>query len=165
MNLTMGSLFDGIGGFPLAAERYGIKTLWASEIEPFPMKVTERRFPGMAHKGDITKLNGRLLLPVDIICGGSPCQDLSVAGARAGLSGARSGLFMEQIRIIKEMRTAERERGRTGCAGRMFQARSAADRPKGRTSVLCWRRSFGSMTSARRSRDPIPIRGRTRETP
>ena len=85
MNLTMGSLFDGIGGFPLAAERYGIKTLWASEIEPFPMKVTERRFPGMAHKGDITKLNGRLLLPVDIICGGSPCQDLSVAGARAGL--------------------------------------------------------------------------------
>ena len=77
MNLTMGSLFDGIGGFPLAAERYGIKTLWASEIEPFPMKVTGRRFPGMAHKGDITKLNGRLLLPVDIICGGSPCQDLS----------------------------------------------------------------------------------------
>ena len=54
MNLTMGSLFDGIGGFPLAAERYGIKTLWASEIEPFPMKVTGRRFPGMAHKGDIT---------------------------------------------------------------------------------------------------------------
>ena len=57
------------------------------------MKVTEQRFPSMAHKGDITKLNGRLLLPVDIICGGSPCQDLSVAGARAGLSGARSGLF------------------------------------------------------------------------
>lgn len=110
----MGSLFDGIGGFPLAAERYGIKTLWASEIEPFPMKVTEQRFPSMAHKGDITKLNGKLLLPVDIICGGSPCQDLSVAGARAGLSGARSGLFMEQIRIVKEMRTAERERGRTG---------------------------------------------------
>ena len=112
MNLTMGSLFDGIGGFPLAAERYGIKTLWASEIEPFPMKVTERRFPGMAHKGDITKLNGRLLLPVDIICGGSPCQDLSVAGARAGLSGARSGLFMEQVRIVKEMRDADRQRGR-----------------------------------------------------
>ena len=75
MNLTMGSLFDGIGGFPLAAERYGVKTLWASEIEPFPMKVTEWHFPSMAHKGDITKLNGRLLLPVDIICGGSPCQD------------------------------------------------------------------------------------------
>ena len=114
MNLTMGSLFDGIGGFPLAAERYGIKTLWASEIEPFPMKVTEQRFPSMAHKGNITKLSGRLLFPVDLICGGSPCQDLSVAGTRAGLSGTRSGLFMEQIRIVKEMRTAERERGRTG---------------------------------------------------
>ena len=112
--MTMGSLFDGIGGFPLGAARYGIKTIWASEIEPFPMEVTKRRFPSMVHKGDITKLSGKLLFPVDIICGGSPCQDLSVAGARAGLSGARSGLFMEQIRIIKEMRTAERERGRTG---------------------------------------------------
>lgn len=112
--ITMGSLFDGIGGFPLAAARYGIKTIWASEIEPFPMAVTMRRFPSMIHKGDITKLSGKMLFPVDIICGGSPCQDLSVAGARAGLSGARSGLFMEQIRIIKEMRTAERKRGRTG---------------------------------------------------
>ena len=112
--MTMGSLFDGIGGFPLGAARYGIKTIWASEIEPFPMEVTKRRFPSMVHKGDITKLSGKLLFPVDIICGGSPCQDLSVAGARAGLSGARSGLFMEQIRIIKEMRTAERERGHTG---------------------------------------------------
>ena len=133
MNLTMGSLFDGIGGFPLAAERYGIKTLWASEIEPFPMKVTERHFPGMAHKGDITKLNGKLLLPVDIICGGSPCQDLSVAGARTGLSGARSGLFMEQIRIVKEMRTAERERGRTG----------ADIRPR----WLCWENVPGAFSS------------------
>lgn len=129
----MGSLFDGIGGFPLAAERYGIKTLWASEIEPFPMKVTEQRFPSMAHKGDITKLNGKLLLPVDIICGGSPCQDLSVAGARTGLSGARSGLFMEQIRIVKEMRTAERERGRTG----------ADIRPR----WLCWENVPGAFSS------------------
>ena len=129
----MGSLFDGIGGFPLAAERHGIRTLWASEIEPFPMKVTEQRFPSMAHKGDITKLSGRLLFPVDIICGGSPCQDLSVAGARAGLSGARSGLFMEQIRIVKEMRTAERERGRT-----------AADiRPR----WLCWENVPGAFSS------------------
>ena len=73
--LTMGSLFDGIGGFPLAAARLGIKTIWASEIEPFPMGVTMRRFPSMTHEGDITKLNGKLLFPVDIICGGSPCQD------------------------------------------------------------------------------------------
>ena len=112
--LTMGSLFDGIGGFPLASERYDIKPLWASEIEPFPMEVTKQRFPSMMHGGDITKLKGSELFPVDIVCGGSPCQDLSVAGARAGLAGARSGLFMEQIRIVKEMRQAEKERGRTG---------------------------------------------------
>ena len=131
--LTMGSLFDGIGGFPLAAVRAGIIPLWASEIEGFPMKVTEQRFPSMAHKGDITKMSGRLLFPVDIICGGSPCQDLSVAGTRAGLSGARSGLFMEQIRIIKEMRTAERERGRTG----------ADIRPR----WMCWENVPGAFSS------------------
>lgn len=91
--LTMGSLFDGIGGFPLAAIRSGITPVWASEIEAFPIEVTKQRFPSMIHVGDITKLNGAELPPVDIICGGSPCQDLSVAGARAGLSGARSGLF------------------------------------------------------------------------
>lgn len=73
--LTMGSLFDGIGGFPLAAERNGIETLWASEIERFPIQVTQKHFPGMAHMGDITSLDGGALPPVDIICGGSPCQD------------------------------------------------------------------------------------------
>ena len=73
--LTMGSLFDGIGGFPLAAVRCGVKPLWASEIEPFPISVTQRRFPRMTHVGDITKLDGAKLPPVDIICGGSPCQD------------------------------------------------------------------------------------------
>lgn len=110
----MGSLFDGIGGFPLAAVRNGITPVWASEIETFPIEVTKLRFPGMIHVGDITKLHGAELPPVDIICGGSPCQDLSVAGARAGLAGARSGLFMEQIRIIQEMRDADRKSGRTG---------------------------------------------------
>ena len=96
----MGSLFDGIGGFPLAAVRNGIEPLWASEIETFPIEVTKTHFPTMLHVGDITKLDGAKLPPVDIICGGSPCQDLSVAGARAGLAGERSGLFMEQIRVI-----------------------------------------------------------------
>ena len=86
--LTMGSLFDGIGGFPLAAVRHGIWPVWASEIEAFPIEVTKLRFPDMIHVGDITKLNGADLPPVDIITGGSPCQDLSVAGARAGLAGA-----------------------------------------------------------------------------
>ena len=108
---TMGSLFDGIGGFPLAAVRNGITPLWASEIETFPIEVTKIRFPNMLHVGDITKLDGAKLPPVDVLCGGSPCQDLSVAGQRRGLAGERSGLFMEQTRIAKEMRKADGERG------------------------------------------------------
>lgn len=116
--LTMGSLFDGIGGFPLAAVRCGITPVWASEIEAFPIEVTKRHFPDMIHVGDITKLDGAALPPVDIICGGSPCQDLSVAGARAGLAGERSGLFMEQVRIVKEMRDADIQRGRADHAVR-----------------------------------------------
>ena len=108
--LTMGSLFDGIGGFPLAAIRNGVVPVWASEIEAFPIEVTKIRFPDMLHVGDITKLDGATLPPVDIICGGSPCQDLSVAGNRAGLAGERSGLFMEQTRIAKEMRKADEQR-------------------------------------------------------
>lgn len=108
--LTVGSLFDGIGGFPLAAIHYGITPVWASEIEPFPMEVTRIRFPDMTHVGDITKLDGKKLPPVDVICGGSPCQDLSVAGQRRGLAGERSGLFMEQVRIVKEMRDADERR-------------------------------------------------------
>ena len=71
----MGSLFDGIGGFPLAAIHNGVLPLWVSEIEPFPIRVTQQRLPGMLHYGDITKLDGAMLPPVDIICGGSPCQD------------------------------------------------------------------------------------------
>ena len=110
----MGSLFDGIGGFPLAASRHGIKTLWASEIEAFPIAVTKQHFPHMIHVGDITRLHGAELPPVDIIAGGSPCQDLSVASTkRLGLAGERSGLFMEQIRVIKEMRQADIQRGRS----------------------------------------------------
>lgn len=68
----------------------------------------------MKHLGDITQINGSMVEPVNVIIGGSPCQDLSVAGRRAGLAGERSGLFMEQIRIIKEMRCADAARGRTG---------------------------------------------------
>lgn len=109
--MTMGSLFDGIGGFPLAAIHNGIIPVWASEIESFPMNVTKIRFPQMLHVGDITKLDGAKLLPVQVICGGSPCQDLSVAGQRRGLAGERSGLFMDQIRIVKEMRKADEGRG------------------------------------------------------
>ena len=105
--LTLGSLFDGIGGFPYAASFYGIMPLWASEIVPECVSVTKKHFPDMEHVGDITKLHGGKLPPVDIITFGSPCQDLSVAsGKRLGLAGERSGLFLEAIRIIREMQEA-----------------------------------------------------------
>lgn len=110
----MGSLFDGIGGFPFAAVHNGIEPVWASEIEKFPVQVTKTHFPQMVHVGDITKLHGDKLPSVDVICGGSPCQDLSIAGKRKGLAGDRSGLFMEQVRIVKEMRGADENRGLSG---------------------------------------------------
>lgn len=105
-SLTLGSLFDGSGGFPFAAEMCGITPVWASEIDPFCVQVTTKRFPNMKHLGDITKINGAEIPPVNIITFGSPCQDLSVAGNRAGLDGSRSSLFLEAIRIFKEMREA-----------------------------------------------------------
>ncbi len=104
--LTLGSLFDGIGGFPLAAQRCGIKTVWASEIDPNCISIAKRHFPGVLHLGDITKIHGGRIPPVDIISFGSPCQDLSTGGRREGLQGERSGLFMEAVRIIFEMRYA-----------------------------------------------------------
>ena len=131
--LTMGSLFDGSGGFPLAASLNGVQPIWSSEIEPYPIKVTSKRFPHMKHYGNINELSGKELEPVDIITFGSPCQDMSMAGKRRGmlntcskckaeykitaeeekcpqcgtdLEKTRSGLFVEAIRIIKEMREA-----------------------------------------------------------
>jgi DNA (cytosine-5)-methyltransferase 1 len=105
--MKLGSLFDGSGTAPLAAAMCGIEPVWASEIEPYPIKVTKARFPNMLHLGDITKINGAEVEPVDIICGGSPCQDLSVAGKQKGLQdGERSHLFFEMTRIIKQMREA-----------------------------------------------------------
>lgn len=104
--ITLGSLFDGIGGFPLAAQEHGIIPVWASEIEKAPMAVTRRHFPGMKHLGDVRRINGAEIEPVDIITFGSPCQELSVAGKREGLKGERSGLFVEAIRVIREMRGA-----------------------------------------------------------
>lgn len=104
--LTLGSLFDGSGGFPLGGVLAGITPLWSSEIEPFAVRVTTKRLPQMKHFGDVSVLNGAELPPVDIITFGSPCQDMSIAGKRSGLDGARSSLFYEAVRIIKEMRCA-----------------------------------------------------------
>ena len=104
--MTLGSLFDGSGGFPLGGVLAGITPIWSSEIEPFPIRVTTARFPNMKHYGDISTIDGSELEPVDIISFGSPCQNLSVAGKREGLDGDRSSLFYEAIRIVKEMREA-----------------------------------------------------------
>ena len=105
--MKLGSLFDGAGTCPYAASLCGIKPVWASEIEPFPIAVSSSNFPSMIHLGDITGVHGDQIEPVDIITFGSPCQDLSVAsGKRLGLAGERSGLFLEAIRIIREMQEA-----------------------------------------------------------
>lgn len=104
--LTLGSLFDGSGGFPLGGLLSGITPVWASEIEPFPIRVTTKRLPFMKHYGDVSRMDGRKIEPVDIITFGSPCQDMSIAGRREGLDGSRSSLFYEAVRIVKEMRCA-----------------------------------------------------------
>lgn len=105
--MTLGSLFDGSGGFPLAGALSGITPVWASEIEPYPIAVTRSRFPRMEHLGSVTGINGGKIRPVDVVTFGSPCQDMSIAGKRAGIhDGQRSNLFFEAIRIIKEMRAS-----------------------------------------------------------
>lgn len=104
--MKLGSLFDGSGTCPLAATAVGITPAWASEIEPFPKAVTESRFPKMVHLGDITKMDGGKIEPVDVITFGSPCQNLSIAGNRKGLDGDESSLFLEAVRVIREMRIA-----------------------------------------------------------
>ena len=112
--MKLGALFSGSGGFELAGQLVGFTPVWASEIEPFPILVTTKRFPRMLHLGDIKKLDGAKMPKVDIITGGSPCQDMSIAGKREGLDGSRSNLFREQIRIVKEMRESDEADGKTG---------------------------------------------------
>lgn len=102
--ITLGSLFDGIGIFPLAARKVGIKPIWASEIDKNAISITKRQFPDMKHIGDITKLKAKDIEPVDIITFGSPCQNFSSIGDRTGLTGEKSSLFHQAIRVIEEMR-------------------------------------------------------------
>ncbi len=108
--LTLGSLFDGSGGFPLSGMLCGITPIWASEVEPFPIRVTTKRLPQMKHLGDINQIHGDKVEPVDIITFGSPCTDMSLAGKRTGLNGKQSCLFHQAVRIIKEMRCATNEK-------------------------------------------------------
>ena len=102
--MTLGSLFDGIGGWLIAARHAGVTPLWASEIEPFPCSVTARHFPKVKQLGDITQIDPDEIEPVDIVCAGSPCQDLSIAGKRKGLDGERSGLFRTAVDLVRRMR-------------------------------------------------------------
>lgn len=163
-HFTMGSLFDGSGGFPLASLLCGIEPVWASEIEPFPIKVTKKRFPNMKHYGDISNIHGYDLEPVDLIAGGSPCQSLSIAGKRDGMSKkcincghlvlatedsdicpvcggimayTRSGLFMEQIRIIKEMREKDE----------LGKIRSGKSNESIRPRFMLWENVTGAFSS------------------
>lgn len=114
MSFTIGSLFDGSGGFPLSAFVSGGVPVWAAEVEPYPIAVTRSRFPYMKHLGSVTDIKGGEIDPVDVVSFGSPCQDVSQAGLRKGVrhvengdeETTRSGLFFEAVRIIKEMRRA-----------------------------------------------------------
>ena len=102
--LTHGSLFAGIGGFDLGFERAGIKTVWQVEIDPFCREVLERHWPNVQRFEDVRECGEHNLCRVDIITGGFPCQDLSLAGLGAGLSGERSGLWSELYRCIRTLR-------------------------------------------------------------
>ena len=106
MALTFGSLFAGVGGFDMGFERAGWDCKFQVEWDKNCRTILDKHWPDVEKWGDVCNVNGRFLPPVDCIIFGSPCQDLSVAGARRGLSGERSGLFHEAVRIIKEMRDA-----------------------------------------------------------
>lgn len=106
MTLTYGSLFSGIGGFDLGFDRAGMRCLWQVEIDAAARSVLTRHWPDVPKFADVREVGAHNLAPVDVITFGSPCQDLSVAGKRAGMIGERSGLFYEAIRIIRELRPA-----------------------------------------------------------
>lgn len=100
--MTLGSLFDGVGTWQEAARRNGIKPVWSSEIEKFPLEVTARHFPDTVQLGDINTITDAP--HVDIITAGTPCQDLSIAGKRSGIRGERSGLFFRAVELIRQIR-------------------------------------------------------------
>ena len=104
VTLTFGSLFDGIGGFIIALERAGMECLWRSEIDRFCNAQMEERHPDIPNLGDVRNVTKETAEPINLVCGGFPCTDLSVAGKRAGLAGEQSGLWFEFHRVIEELR-------------------------------------------------------------
>ena len=101
--MTFGSLFAGIGGLDLGLERAGMECAWQVEIDPFCRKVLAKHWPDVPKYEDVTEVGAHNLEPVDLICGGFPCQDLSYAGKGAGIEGERSGLWTEYARIVREL--------------------------------------------------------------
>jgi DNA (cytosine-5)-methyltransferase 1 len=102
--VRIGSLFAGIGGFDLAARWMGWETAWFSEIDPYASAVLAKHWPNVPNHGDITQIDFTQVEPVDMLCGGFPCQDISNAGKRKGIEGERSGLWSEYARAIGELR-------------------------------------------------------------
>ena len=144
MDITMGNFFSGSGTWELAAKICGIKVLFESEIEKFPVELEAKRFPEAIQLGDISKVNGAEIPAVDILTNSSPCQDISTAGKRKGMlhiskgdkETTRSGLFSEVIRITKEMREHD--------------ANTWSDehiRPWIRPRIWCWENVPGAFSS------------------
>lgn len=106
MTLTYGSLFTGVGGFDLGFDQAGYDCRWQVEWDKHCQQTLAYHWPNVPRHHDVCDVNGATLQPVDVITYGSPCQDLSVAGKRAGIEGGRSGMFFEAVRIFKEMRDA-----------------------------------------------------------
>lgn len=165
--MTMGSLFDGIGGFPLAAARLGIRTVWASEIEAFPMEVTRWRFPSMVHMGDITKLKGDLLFPVDIICGGSPCQDSAWPEHAPDWPASAPAFLWNRFGSLKKCGQRKKSGGESALkfvhalwCGKMFPGPLAVDSQRGRISGSYWKKLCESKTEEQLSPLHTSVPGR-----
>ena len=104
MTLTVGSLFAGIGGFDLGLERAGMRVRWQCEIDPYCQRVLAKHWPHVTRYGDIKTVDWDSVEPVDLLCGGFPCQDISLAGKGAGLAGERSGLWFEYAKAIEVLK-------------------------------------------------------------
>ena len=102
--MKVGSLFAGIGGFDLGLERAGFEIAWQVEIDPYCQRVLAKHWPAVTRYGDIREVDWHTVEPVDLLCGGFPCQDISLAGKGAGLTGERSGLWFEYAKAIEVLK-------------------------------------------------------------
>jgi DNA (cytosine-5)-methyltransferase 1 len=101
--VKVGSLFSGIGGFDLGLERAGMRVIWQSEIDPYASAVLRKHWPHVPNHGDIRNIRAGTVEPVDVLCGGFPCQDISSAGYKAGIAGSQSRLWAEYARLVGEL--------------------------------------------------------------